>query len=241
MGERDMKKITHKAHTRGGAEHGWLSTKHTFSFADYFDPDRVNFGKLRVINDDTVQAAMGFPTHGHQNMEIVTIPLSGALEHKDSMGTTSVIQAGEVQIMSAGTGVTHSEFNHSKTELVSLLQIWVHPEKINLEPRYQQKKFDVSQRKNSFQTVVSPEKNEESVWINQQAYFSLCNLEAAQVITYTLHNPSHGAYIFLIEGKITIDGEELENRDGMGVWETSSIALKGISDSEILIIEVPMN
>lgn len=236
-----MKTTIHKADTRGKAEHGWLSSRFSFSFAEYYDPQRMGFGKLRVINDDIIQPAKGFSTHGHQNMEIITIPLAGNLEHKDSMGNTSVIHSGEVQIMSAGTGVMHSEFNASQTELVSLLQIWILPEKLNIEPRYQQKQFDVTKRKNTFQTVVSYDKESEAVWINQQATFALCNLDAGKETTYKLHDPSHGVYLFLISGKIVCDGEFLEKRDGMGVVETKQITIHATHSSEILLIEVPIS
>ena len=236
-----MQKIIHRSDDRGGADHGWLKARHSFSFASYQDPSKVHFGKLRVLNDDIVAPGMGFPAHPHENMEIVTIPLKGALEHQDSMGHTSVVNPGEIQIMSAGTGVTHSEYNHSKEEPVSLLQIWVFPKIKNIAPRYDQKKFAREERVNKFQTVVSPIKEDKGLWINQDAFFSLCNLEINKTLEYQLHIKGNGIYMFVIEGKVDTAGEILNKRDAVGIWETNNIEIKSTEPSEILIIEVPMN
>jgi quercetin 2,3-dioxygenase len=234
-----MKKILHRAETRGHANHGWLDSHHSFSFAGYYDPERMGFGKLRVINDDIVAGGRGFGKHPHQNMEIISIPLSGDLAHRDSMGHIKVIQQGDVQIMSAGTGVTHSEFNHNADQSVNFLQIWVLPKEQNIEPRYAQETFLAETRKNSFQTVVSPQAGQ-GVWINQDAYFSLGNLENGFKTSYQLHNPSHGVYVFVIEGQAQIAGEKLAKRDGMGVWQLDSLEIEALADTEILLIEVPM-
>jgi len=236
-----MKIIVHKSSSRGHANHGWLDTHHTFSFGGYYDPDRVHFGALRVLNDDIVEGGMGFGSHPHENMEIVSIPLQGSLEHLNDIGNQSIIKASDVQIMSAGTGVVHSEFNHSKTEKVNFLQIWVLPEKKNITPRYEQKSFPPAQRKNTIQTVVSPRKDDSTIWINQEAYFSIGNLDKGQRETYSLNNPENGVYVFVIEGKLKVGDENLNSRDGMGIWGTDKIEIKTELDSELLLIEVPMN
>ena len=236
-----MKTILHKANTRGHADHGWLNAHHSFSFASWYDPSRVHFGLLRVLNDDIVAPGMGFGTHPHDNMEIVTIPLEGVLEHKDSMGNTEVLRSGEVQSMSAGSGITHSEYNHSKSEYLKLLQIWVFPKERNIKPRYEQKKYTVEQIKNTLFPIVSPVKQEGSMWINQDAYFNIGKLDKGSSIDYKMKNPAHGAYVFLIEGKIDAAGTVLEKRDGMGITETNSFSIKALEDSFVLVIEVPMN
>ncbi|MFN8673505.1 MAG: pirin family protein [Candidatus Sericytochromatia bacterium] len=234
-----MKKIIHLGNTRGVADHGWLHSKHTFSFADYYNPERMHFGVLRVINDDIVEAGMGFGTHPHNNMEIISIPLEGSLAHKDSMGNSSVITSGEVQIMSAGTGITHSEFNHSKTDLVNFLQIWVLPKELGIKPRYGQKKFDLS--RNKFNLVVTPDKNsEEAVWINQDAYFYLAKTDENNTLEYTLNNKNHGLYIFLIDGEIEISDEKLSKRDAIGISDLENISIKSLKNSYILLMEVPL-
>lgn len=231
----------HKADTRGFADHGWLKTKHTFSFASYHDNERVHFGMLRVLNDDIVEGGMGFGTHPHDNMEIVSIPISGSLEHKDSMGHVQVIKEGEVQVMSAGTGVLHSEYNHSKTEDVNFLQIWVFPKESNIEPRYDQKIFTDADKKNKFLTVVSPDKNDsKAMWINQDAYFSLARIDAGKEIEYSVNIKGNGIYLFVIEGNITVEGKEFSKRDGIGIENTDRVIIKSNSDSYILAIEVPM-
>jgi redox-sensitive bicupin YhaK (pirin superfamily) len=235
-----MKTILHKAGTRGFFNHGWLKTHHTFSFADYYDPKRTHFGLLRVLNDDTIDAGMGFGTHPHDNMEIVTIPLEGTLEHKDSTGHKEILKTGEVQIMSAGSGLTHSEYNHSKDEPVTLLQIWVFPKERDITPRYNQTLFNAEDRKNKFLTLVSPEKNGNTLWINQDAYFSRAKLDAGKSLEYKINKKSNGAYVFLIDGKAKVADQELETRDGLGVEDTDSFNVSAEKDSEILVIEIPM-
>lgn len=235
-----MKKVIHKADSRGTANFGWLNSSHTFSFGQYYDPDRVTFGRLRVLNDDIVIGGAGFPTHPHSNMEIISIPLSGALAHKDSTGTEQVIHTGEVQIMSAGSGLTHSEYNASKTEEVNFLQIWVLPKEENIKPRYDQKRFNDEERKNTFQTVVSPTEDE-SLWINQDAWFSLSDLDVDKTLDYSLNNPASGVYVFVIDGEVEIDGETLSKRDAGGFSQADSLKIKANADSKLLVIEVPMN
>jgi redox-sensitive bicupin YhaK (pirin superfamily) len=235
-----MKLLLHPENTRGKADYGWLKPRYSFSFSNYYDPQRLQFGLLRVLNDDTVAAGMGFGTHPHDNMEIVTIPLSGSLEHKDSMGTSSVITAGEVQIMSAGTGITHSEFNHSKTEELKLLQLWVFPKERNIKPRYDQKKYAPETRRNKFQTMVSPVKGEDMMWINQDAFFSMASIDKDKEVSYSIQHPGNGAYVFIIEGKIWINGQLLNRRDAIGITETGSFTVKAEENAEVLVVEVPM-
>jgi redox-sensitive bicupin YhaK (pirin superfamily) len=234
-----MKKVLHKADTRGLASFGWLTSRHTFSFGQYYDPERVHFGALRVLNDDIVEAGMGFGTHPHDNMEIVSIPLEGDLEHKDSTGNTEVIKSGDVQIMSAGSGLTHSEYNHSKTERVNFLQLWVFPKERDIAPRYQQKTFRVEDRKNQIQTVVAPD-DDSAVWINQDAWFSLSDLDQNNEISYPLHSDNNGVYVFNLEGVVNVNGQELARRDGLGVFETEHLNIKAGEDSKLLLVEVPM-
>lgn len=235
-----MKTTLHTADTRGQADHGWLRSRHTFSFAHYRDPDRMGFGLLRVLNDDVVQPGRGFGTHPHENMEIVSIPLTGELRHQDSMGNTQHITAGEVQIMSAGTGITHSEYNASDADPVGFLQIWVLPKAVDIGPRYGQKVFAQSERHNEFQVVVSPDVEDGGVWINQDARFSLGDFDGNAASAYTVRKPGNGVYFFLIEGSATIAGEVLERRDGVGVEDVSTIDISNARDSQILAIEVPM-
>ncbi|MBP9164246.1 MAG: pirin family protein [Leptospiraceae bacterium] len=235
-----MKKTIHKANTRGIADFGWLHSHHTFSFSSYYNPNRMQFGALRVLNDDIVQPAMGFGAHGHENMEIVSIPIIGELAHKDSMGTAKVIYPGEVQIMSAGTGLRHSEYNNSETNIVNFLQIWILPKERGIKPRYDQREFLVSDRMNTFQTVVSPEKDSSALWINQDSYFSLANLEKGKSIDYKIKLAGNGAYLFLIDGSVSVDGETFEKRDGVGIAETDSFSITANENAEILLIEVPM-
>lgn len=235
-----MINILHKASTRGSAEHGWLSSQHTFSFANYHDPQRMGFGMLRVINDDVVKPGMGFGTHPHRNMEIISIPLVGELRHQDSMGNTQHIKAGEVQIMSAGTGLTHSEYNGSESEIVNFLQIWVLPKEKNIEPRYDQKLFSSNERQGCFQNIVSPDPDDEGILINQDAWFWLRDFEVGQSDSYIVKKPANGVYFFVLEGAITIAGEQLERRDGLGVEEVSSIDLTATADCQLLIMDVPM-
>lgn len=235
-----MEKVLHTANSRGVANHGWLHSNHTFSFADYYNPERMHFGVLRVLNDDIVQGSQGFGTHPHNNMEIVSIPISGSLAHKDSMGNSSVITQGEVQIMSAGTGVKHSEFNNSSTDLVNFLQIWILPKERDINPRYDQKKFDLDSNKNKFHLVVSPKKDTEGVWINQEAYFYLAKTDKDNVLEYKLNNPNNGVYIFVIDGQISTADETLSKRDAVGVADIESLEIKSLSDSHILLMEVAL-
>jgi hypothetical protein len=236
-----MKTVIHKAETRGHANHGWLNSHHTFSFAGYSDPSRVNFGALRVLNDDIVAGGRGFGQHPHDNMEIISIPLKGTLEHGDNTGGHGIIKSGEVQIMSAGSGIAHSEKNASATEAVNFLQIWVFPKVRNIQPRYDQKLFPAEERINKFQTVVSPEKDASGLWINQDAWFSLGKLQAGFSTEYTLNKNSNGVYAFVIEGDVTINGQELNKRDGLGVWDTDKLSIVADSNAEVLLMEVPMN
>ncbi len=231
----------HRSNTRGHAEHGWLDSHHTFSFASYHNPERVRFGLLRVLNDDIVQPGEGFGTHPHDNMEIVSIPLSGALAHKDSTGNEHVINTGDVQIMSAGSGLYHSEYNASQKEEVNFLQIWVFPKERDIQPRYDQKTFSKAERKNKFQAVVSPEKNSSSLWINQDSYFSLADIEAGKEITYNINKKGNGVYLFVISGSVEAAGTNLDKRDGFGIEDTDKITVSAKENSEILVIEVPMS
>ena len=236
-----MNKTLHKADTRGVAEHGWLSSRHTFSFAEYHDPERMRFGLLRVLNDDVMQPRMGFGTHPHENMEIVSIPLAGELRHQDSMGNTQIIKAGEVQIMSAGTGITHSEYNGSDSETVNFLQIWVFPEDRDLEPRYDQKLFSADERQGRLQNIVSPDESDSGVWVNQQAWFWLGNFKAGQSDTYAIKRSGNGAYFFVLEGVVTVAGEQLERRDGIGVEGTATVDVEATEDCQLLVMDVPVH
>lgn len=235
-----MKTIYHSADSRGYANHGWLEARHSFSFANYYDPERIHFGKLRVLNDDIVAPDMGFGTHPHNNMEIITIPLSGQLEHKDSMGNGSVITAGEVQVMSAGTGVMHSEFNPSPTEHTNLLQIWIFPEKKDVMPRYDQRKFNADAFRDTIKTVVNNSENDNSLFIHQKAVISMARVSAGREMAYALHYPGHGVYVFLIEGKVDIDKNTLLRRDALGITGAAEIPFKAVQESHILFLEVPM-
>jgi quercetin 2,3-dioxygenase len=235
------KKIIHKADSRGHFDYGWLKTHHTFSFSDYHDPKRVNFGMLRVLNDDEIEGGQGFGTHPHSDMEIVTVPLEGALAHKDSTGGEGVIYPDEIQVMSAGTGILHSEFNHLSDGDSKLLQLWIFPDKKGHKPRYDQKFFDSEERKNKFQFIVTPEKKDGNLWLNQNAYLSLTNLEKSRSLNYKIHTKGNGAYLFLIEGKISVSDETLSRRDGIGIWDTEEFSITANEDSQILLIEVPMN
>ena len=236
-----MKKILHKSETRGDANHGWLHSKHTFSFANYYDPQRMNFGVLRVLNDDKVSGGMGFGMHPHQNMEIISIPLSGDLEHQDSMGNTTVIKEGDIQVMSAGTGVQHSEYNKNKDEEVRFLQIWVIPHTQNVEPRYDQITLKKEDRKNKLQQVLSPNKEDAGVWIHQDAWFNMVDLDADKAVTYDFNLASNGLYIFVLEGSVEVADEKLERRDGLGISDTQSITLKASEQASVLLMEVPLH
>jgi redox-sensitive bicupin YhaK (pirin superfamily) len=236
-----MNTVLHKAATRGHANHGWLDSSHTFSFANYYDPSRMQFGVLRVLNDDVVDGGRGFGTHPHDNMEIISIPLAGDLEHKDSMGTSAVIKQNDVQIMSAGTGVYHSEYNKNPGEKVNFLQIWVFPKERDIQPRYDQRTFKPEDRVNKLQNIVSPVKGEDGVWINQDAWFHLGNLTKGFKSDYTVKQKGNGVYAFVIKGDVTINGQQLNKRDGLGVWGTNQISIMADSDAEILLMDVPMN
>lgn len=235
-----MKTVLHKADTRGYADHGWLKSHHTFSFAGYQNPERNHFGVLRVLNDDQVSEARGFGTHPHDNMEIVSIPLEGDLEHKDSMGNTTVIREGDVQVMSAGTGIYHSEYNKNADKPVKFLQIWVFPNQRNVSPRYDQISIRDIERENEFHQVLSPNANDEGVWVHQDAWFHLGKFEAEKATTYSLKKEGNGVYAFVLEGNVEINGQVLSKRDGLGIWETASLDFTSITDSRILLMEVPM-
>jgi redox-sensitive bicupin YhaK (pirin superfamily) len=232
--------VLHKADTRGHADHGWLNAYHSFSFASWYNPERVQFGALRVLNDDTVAAGMGFGTHPHDNMEIITIPLEGDLAHKDSMGNTEIIRNGDVQVMSAGTGVKHSEFNPNKDQRTKLLQIWVFPNQKNVEPRYQQITLDPEERNNKLQQILSPNAEDAGVWIHQDAWFHLGKFDKGVTTTYSLKKEGNGVYAFILSGKVTIDGQELETRDGLGIWDVNALAIEANEDAEFLLMEIPM-
>lgn len=233
--------VLHKANTRGHADHGWLNSHHTFSFANYYNPERMHFGVLRVLNDDQVDPGMGFGTHPHDNMEIISIPLEGDLEHKDSMNNIATIQNGDIQVMSAGTGIFHSEYNKNKDQHVKFLQIWVFPKTKNVTPRYDQITLNVEDRHNKLQQILSPDKNDEGVWINQDAWFHIGRFDKDYTTTYTLKNPANGVYAFVIKGDFTIANTTLNQRDGLGIWDTNKITLQANSgDAEILLMEVPM-
>ncbi|PKQ46576.1 pirin family protein [Confluentibacter flavum] len=238
-----MKTIIHKADSRGFANHGWLEANHSFSFANFYDSEKVHFGALRVLNDDIVAPKMGFGTHPHDNMEIITIPLKGLLKHKDNMADEWIpVKPGEVQIMSAGTGVQHSEINGSADEHLGLFQIWVMPNKQNVKPRYDQKAFDVNERKNKLQTLVTSidENHDGSLKIHQDAIISLIDLDKGKVFGYSLKSKNHGVYVMNVYGKIIIDNTTLETRDAIGVSNTESFEISVEEDSGILFIEVPM-
>lgn len=236
-----MKTILHKANTRGHANHGWLNSYHTFSFAGYYDATRIHFGSLRVLNDDTVAGGMGFGAHPHDNMEIISIPTSGDLEHKDSMGNVQVIRQGDVQVMSAGTGIQHAEKNKNHKEEVKFFQIWVFPNKKNVEPRYDQKNFTDEDKHNKLATVVSPlGSNDGGVQIHQDAWFSIGKLDKDFITTYDLKKKENGVYAFVIEGDVIINGEKLNRRDGLGITETDKLEIKAGSDAELLLMEVPV-
>jgi len=230
----------HENQSRGLADHGWLKSRHTFSFADYYNPESMNFGLLRVLNDDIVTPSMGFGTHPHENMEIISIPLSGALRHQDSMGNKHIISTGEVQIMSAGSGITHSEYNDSSSEDVNFLQIWVLPKERDITPRYDQKLFDEGNRKNRFQLLVAPENSEETVLINQDAWFSLADIEAEKQVVYEKNDKKNGVYFFVIEGNVNIDGNAVKRRDGLGIVDGKTYPIVAQSKAQILAIEVPL-
>ena len=236
-----MRTIYHAADSRGDANHGWLKSKHTFSFANYHNPERMGFGALRVINDDFVIAGQGFGKHSHRDMEIISIPLSGKLGHGDSIGNNGIIETGEIQVMSAGTGITHSEMNADDHEAVSFLQIWVIPNKMNAEPRYQQIRMDELMKPNAFNQILSPNSDDAGVWIHQDAWFSMGDFDKGVTETYQLKNPNNGVYIFVISGKVVINGNTLDTRDGLGVWDTKNFTMDVLDGTKVLLMEVPIN
>jgi redox-sensitive bicupin YhaK (pirin superfamily) len=238
----DMAKtILHKAETRGKADHGWLKSFHTFSFAGYHDPQRMHFGALRVLNDDTVHGGMGFGNHPHDNMEIISIPLEGDLQHRDSMGNIAVIKKGDIQVMSAGTGIQHSEYNKNPDEPVKFLQIWIFPNKRNVTPRYDQISINASDKQDRLLQILSPNQDDQGVWIHQDAWFHLGTFSADRQAEYNIKNSGNGVYAFILSGSFTIDGHKVETRDGLGIWETDGFSLRSNEDgSEILLMEVPM-
>lgn len=237
---RTMKSVLHKANTRGHVNHGWLDSNHTFSFANYYNPQRMNFGVLRVLNDDRVMAGRGFGTHPHDNMEIISIPLDGDLEHKDSMGNVAVIKKGDVQIMSAGTGIFHSEYNKNSDKEVKFLQIWLFPNKRDVNPRYDQISLNNEEMNDNLMQILSPNQDDEGVWIHQNAWFHMGNLSKGKSVEYKIKDSRNGVYAFIIDGDVSIEGQELNRRDGYGVWDTDKINIDAISNARVLLMEVPM-
>lgn len=235
-----MNHVYHENESRGLADHGWLISRHTFSFAGYHNPERMNFGLLRVLNDDIVKPSMGFGTHPHENMEIISIPLVGSLRHQDSMGNKHIISAGEVQIMSAGSGLTHSEYNNSTSDDVNFLQIWIMPKEKNITPRYDQKFFNDADRKNKFQLIVSPHAAEDAVRINGDAWFWLADIEDGAELLYKKRDKTHGVYFFVLEGDVTIDGHELKRRDGLGLMGNEKYFVHAQASAQLLAMEVPL-
>jgi quercetin 2,3-dioxygenase len=235
-----MKTILFRASERGTADYGWLKPNYYFSFSEYHDPSKVHFGLLRVLNDDYIAGGGGFPTHPHDNMEIVTIPLTGALRHKDSTGGQGVIRAGDVQIMSAGTGVRHSEANASATDPVTLFQVWIFPKERNISPRYDQKTFESTERINQWQVLVSPEETDRALWINQDARFSMTRLEPGKTIGYRNAFAGNGVFLVAINGSVLVNGLQLNKRDALGIFDTDEFSVTANEDAELLAIEVPM-
>ncbi|MFD1603956.1 pirin family protein [Flavobacterium artemisiae] len=233
--------VLHKAESRGNANHGWLNAYHSFSFASWYNPDKIQFGALRVLNDDTIAAGMGFGTHPHDNMEIITIPLEGDLAHKDSMGNTEVIKNGDIQVMSAGTGIQHSEFNPNADQQTKLLQIWLFPNKRNVTPRYQQITLDVADRHNKLSQVLSPNAEDEGVWIHQDAWFNMGNFDSGVFTEYKIKKEGNGVYAFILKGNVTINGQELNSRDAVGISGTDTLNILANTDAEFLLMDVPMN
>ena len=235
-----MKTIFHPAETRGNANHGWLKANHSFSFAQYYDPERMNFGALRVLNDDTIAPGKGFGMHPHDNMEIITIPLKGDLEHKDSMGNVGAINEGEIQVMSAGTGVYHSEYNKNKDKPINLLQLWVIPKTRNVKPRYDQKSLREHKKTNAFYQILSPNQDDGGMWIHQDAWFHMGEFNQATVTEYITKKQGNGIYIFVIEGAFKVGDQQLNQRDALGVWEVKKISFIAEPNSKVLLVEVPM-
>ncbi len=235
-----MKTIYHTADSRGDANHGWLKSKHTFSFANYHNPERMGFGALRVINDDFVIGGQGFGKHSHRDMEIISIPLSGKLAHGDNIGNEGVIETGEIQVMSAGTGITHSEMNGDANEPVKFLQIWVIPNKMGVTPRYQQVRMDDHMQANEFNQVLSPNADDAGVWIHQNAWFHMGYFDKGVTQTYDLKDVNNGVYVLVLEGKVTINGNVLDTRDGLGISDVRSFTMDVTEDARVLLMEVPM-
>lgn len=232
--------ILHKASTRGSANHGWLQAHHTFSFANYYNPERMHFGVLRVLNDDTIAGGMGFSKHPHDNMEIITIPLEGDLEHQDSMGNIGIIKNGDIQVMSAGSGLSHSEKNKNHNIALKLLQIWIFPKERNVTPRYDQLTLNLEDRHNKLQQILSPNTDDEGVWIHQDAWFHIGKFDKDIETAYQIKKEGNGLYVFVLNGEIDIENQNLEARDGFGIWDTKSVKIKANSTSEFLLMEVPM-
>lgn len=238
--EKTMNTVLHKADTRGQANHGWLNANHSFSFANYHNPERMNFGVLRVLNDDRIAGGKGFGTHPHDNMEIITIPLEGALAHKDSMGNSAVIQSGEVQVMSAGTGIYHSEFNNDSENDVKLFQIWLFPREKNVEPRYDQISIRDVEKQNEFYQILSPNPDDQGVWIHQDAWFHLGNFDEGKSANYSFNKKDNGVYLMVIEGEVEVNGQKLSTRDGFGIWDVENFDFKSNTKSRVLLMEVPL-
>jgi quercetin 2,3-dioxygenase len=235
-----MKTTLHRAETRGHANHGWLNSYHSFSFAGYYDPARMHFGVLRVLNDDTVAAGMGFGKHPHDNMEIISIPTFGDLKHQDSMGNETIIKEGDIQIMSAGTGIAHSEMNANRDREVRFFQIWIFPNKKNVSPRYDQYTIDVNKMHNNLLQILGPHADEEGVWIHQDAWFSMGKLDKGFETNYKLKKQGNGIYAFVIEGEVSINGESLKRRDGLGIEDAEALEITADSDAKLLLMEIPM-
>ncbi|MDX1652195.1 MAG: pirin family protein [Brumimicrobium sp.] len=236
-----MKTVVHKADSRGYANHGWLKSYHTFSFAGYYNPERMHFGVLRVLNDDTIAPGTGFGRHPHDNMEIVSIPLSGALEHSDSMGNHGVIRSGEIQVMSAGTGVTHSEMNHSKEEETKFLQIWMFPNKRNVEPRYDQQKIELENTTNDWIQILSPNPEDDGVWVHQNAWFSMGRFSKNKEIMYKMKEKTNGVYLMVLDGEIELNGIKLTQRDAIGITEAEQFHFNTLKDAQLLLMEIPLS
>lgn len=234
-----MKTVFHPANQRGHANHGWLDAHHSFSFASWYDPLKMHFGALRVLNDDKIAGDMGFGTHPHDNMEIITIPLLGALKHRDSMGNEAMITAGEIQVMSAGTGIQHSEYNATSGDL-NLFQIWVFPNKKNVTPRYDQQLLDTAKMKNNFAQILSPDPTDDGVWIHQNAWFHLGEFDKGQEADYSIKTANNGVYVFVVDGQITVNGQQLNKRDALGVWDTTNCSIIFNEKSKVLLLDVPM-
>ncbi|MEJ7557998.1 MAG: pirin family protein [Pedobacter sp.] len=233
--------ILHTAESRDKSDHGWLKSYHTFSFGGSYNPERIQFGALRVLNDDWVNGGMGFGEHPHDNMEIISIPLSGALQHEDSMNNVAVIEAGEIQVMSAGTGIYHKEFNKNEAEAAAFLQIWLFPNQRNVEPRYQQQRYSNDTVPNQFRQILSPDSDDAGVWIYQDAWFNIAEFDVVTTTTYKLKNRENGLYVFMIKGAAEVGQQMLNDRDGFGIWDTEEVVIKATAGSNILLMEVPMN